>query len=272
MKGFFEQVYQTMKMQYKDYFFDKSIYLSLAIWPIFDFIQTYFSFKPFSSSVMMEKLGLKTESGILVYLLLGFVALRCFYTFIQSAWRSSYAMRISGSLELLYMSPANRFAVLLGSSIASFIGSLWMIVVFTIGVLISSPEAILGHIPMMLFGIIILLITAISWGVLLHSLFLFSRDSGFLFTIFQSPLEMFTGARMPFQYMPLWAQTIGALYPATYVIRLIRQVFMYGSTFKVIGTEVLISILMASAMCLLSMVMIKVSEKNAKIYGTATLF
>lgn len=269
---FIRVVLAGMHLQYKEYFFNKSIYLSLGIWPIIGFITTYYTYKPFSRITLLQKIGLNSEGDIYVFLLLGFTAMRCFYSFIQSAWQSSYSLRISGALELLYLSPANRLAVLLGNSIASLLGSIWIVFIFTIGTLIVFPKSLtISFIPLV-FSVVLLFITAISWGVFLHSLFLYSRDSGFLFTIFQDPVEMFTGAKMPFDFMPLWARVIGSILPLTYVITVIRKLLMNGTAIYSLKAEIGLSLLISLILFFLAYIISKISEKNSNVNGTATLF
>lgn len=262
----------SMRLQHKDYFFKKSIYLSLGIWPIMGFITTYYSYKPFSRMLLLKKVGLNSEADIYVFLLIGFVAMMSFYTFIQSAWQSSYSLRISGALELLYLSPANRLAVLLGNTIASLLGSIWMIAVFAVGTLLLFPESLTISLGTFLFSILLLFVTATSWGVFLHSLFLYSRDSGFLYTIFQDPVQMFTGAKIPFEFMPLWAKMIGFGLPLTYVITILRGLLMNGKSIGQLKFEIGMSLLISCILFWSAHIIAKISENRAKINGSATLF
>lgn len=269
---FLRVLLQSMRLQHKDYFFKKSIYLSLGIWPIIGFITTYYSYKPFSTLLFLKKVGLNSEGDIYVFLLIGFVAMMCFYTFIQSAWQSSYSLRMSGALELLYLSPANRLGVLLGNSIASLLGSIWIVVIFALGTFLLFPESLTLSFGTTSLCITLLFLTAISWGVFLHSLFLYSRDSGFLYTIFQDPVQMFTGAKIPFEFMPLWAKIIGYGLPLTYVITVLRSLLMKGASFYELRFEMGISLLISGLLFSGAHFIAKVSERNARIHGTATLF
>lgn len=269
---FLRVLLESMRLQHKDYFFKKSIYLSLGIWPIIGFVTTYYSYKPFSRMTLLKKVGLNSEADIYVFLLIGFVAMMCFYTFIQSAWQSSYSLRMSGALELLYLSPANRMAVLLGNSIASLFGSIWIVAIFAIGTLFLFPESLTLSLSRFLLSITLLLLTATSWGVFLHSLFLYSRDSGFLYTIFQDPVQMFTGAKIPFEFMPLWAKAIGYGLPLTYVITILRGLLMNGASLYELRFELALSLLISGLLFFGAHLIARISEKNAKIHGTATLF
>ncbi|MCT4599085.1 MAG: ABC transporter permease [Vallitalea sp.] len=270
--SFIRLVYANVRLQHKNYFFNKTIYLSLFLWPVLGFINIYYSYKPFSNNILMKKIGLQHNEEIYLFLLIGFVAMKFFYSLIQSAWQSSYAIRISGTLELLYMSPSNRIAMLIGNSIASLFGSIWMFVVFSVGMLILFKDFLSINILSLILSILLLCILSIIWGVFLNSLFLMSRDSGFLFTIFGDPVEMFTGAKMPFEHMPIWAKGIGYIFPITYIIIVLRKSLMYNIRIEDMKYEYLICILMGIILLAISIVIMKIGEKRAMKNGTATLF
>lgn len=270
--AFLRIIYASIIQQHKDYFCHKTIYITLCVWPILTFITTYYSYKPFSRTIIMEKLGLGSEQEIYLFLLLGFIGMMSFDTLIQSAWRSAYATRISGALELLYMSPANRLAVLIGNAISSLLGSVWMIAVFGLIMMGIFREAIMLHIPSVICCAILLLLISICWGVFLNSLFLYSRDSGFLFTVFQYPVEMFSGAKIPYRMLPLWARSIGGVMPLTYIIIIMRRVILNGALIRDMGFELSLSVGLGIILLLLAFIIVKRAEKNARIHGSATLF
>lgn len=269
---FLRCVYAHMVLQKKDYFINKSIYISLSIWPILAFLTTYFSYKPFENQKILEKLNLMDIRQLYVYLLIGFVCMMCFDTLIQSAWRSSYAIRISGALELLYMSPANRLASLIGNGLTSLFGSIWMVFIFGGITLYHYRQYV--HIPVGSFivGLMLLFFVALCWGVFLNSLFLTSRDSGFLFTIFQYPVEIFSGAKIPYRMMPLWARALGSFMPLTYVIIVLRKIVINNMPITAMVKECLISIVIGLVLLMLAEVLMRGAEKKARIKGTAVLF
>ncbi|GKX31777.1 multidrug ABC transporter permease [Vallitalea longa] len=270
--NFIRLVLANVRAQYKNYFFSKRIYLSLFIWPVIEFINIYYTYKPFNNDILLNKIGLKHDEEIYLYLLIGFVAMRFFYTLIQSAWQSSYLLRYSGALELIYMSPSSRMAMLIGNSIASLFGSVWMFIIFASGMIVIFKDFLQINILSALVSILLLCVLAVIWGVFLNSLFLLSRDSGFLYTIFQGPIDMFTGAKMPFSYMPLWAKIIGYIFPLTYIIIVLRKALMYDAGFVELLPDFIICSLIGTFLLIISHLMMKIGERNAMENGTATLF
>ena len=272
MKYFLQVVRCNVNMQYKNYFFNKSIYMSLLVWPLIMFINAYYSYKPFSTETLYLRIGLKSYEELYLFLFIGFVSMMFFWSLVQSAWQSAFMYRISGTLELLYMTPASRVACLLGNAIGSLVGSVWMLIVFAIIVFIVYSKFVFINIFSLVIGLIILFILSICWGVFLNSLFLLSRDGGFLYTILEAPMEIFSGVKLPFSLMPVWAKGIGLLFPLTYIITILRKSILFESSLKEIFPYIGICCIIALVLIVSSWFILSYGEKQAKITGSATLF
>lgn len=272
MKYFLQVVECNIKMQYKNYFYNKSIYMSLVLWPLIMFVNAYYSYKPFSTETLYVRIGLKSYEELYLFLFIGFISMIFFWSLVQSAWQSAFMYRISGTLELLYMSPANRVACLLGNAIASLVGSVWMLLIFAIIVFIVYSKFVVLNILTLIIGLTMLFILSICWGVFLNSLFLLSRDGGFLFTILEAPMEIFSGVKLPFSLMPFWAKGIGLLFPLTYVITILRKSILFQTSLKELFPSMIICCIIALVLVSASYFILFYGEKKAKITGSATLF
>lgn len=269
---FLNVVLASIRMQHKNYFFNKSIYVSLTLWPMLAFFTTYFSYQNFSKEAIFRAIGLSSPEEVFVYLLIGFMGMKAFYVLIQSAWQSAYTTRFTGTLELIYMSPSSQMAIMIGNAIASLLGSLWFLLVFFGGMMVLFKEITYKYGFSLLIGLIILLITAICWGVFLNSLFLSSRDSGFLYTVFQTPVEMFSGAQIPYGLMPMWAKFIGAGMPLTYMIQVLRKVGLYGESYVAVLTELFFALGLSVMLLILSYFILVMTKKKSRKNGSAVLF
>lgn len=269
---FIQIIYASIRMQHKNYFFNKSIYISLTLWPLLAFFTTYFSYMNFSQEAIYRTIGLGSREEVFVYLLIGFMGMKAFYVLIQSAWQSAYTTRFTGTLELIYMSPACKLAIMIGNAIASLLGSIWFLLVFFVGMMVLFYDIVGSNALDLLIGLVILIVTATCWGVFLNSLFLSSRDSGFLFTVFQTPVEMFSGAQIPYGLMPLWAKIIGAGMPLTYMIHVLRKVGLYGVGYGEAAMDLLIALCLSGVLLGVSYVILSSTEKSSKRNGSAVLF
>ena len=114
--GYFVKILKAeMRKQHKNRFFGKSIYVSLFIWPMLTFITAYYSYKPFPLDKIVGGLGYINESNLIIFVLMGYMCLIFFRCFVQSAWFFSME-RTYGTLELVYLTPANRLAFIMGNA------------------------------------------------------------------------------------------------------------------------------------------------------------
>jgi len=262
-------VKSNFEMQYKNYFHSKFIYLSLLVWPIISFANSYYSYFPFIKDSSLKKLGLNNTNDLLVFMFIGFMAMIFFGNLVQACWQFSYLMRASATLELLYMSPANRFAVLLGNALGSLFGSVWSLVVLSIVLLITYSDHLKFNFLSFAFSIGLLFVVAIAWGIFLNSLFLITRDNGFLYTILESPMEIFSGVKLPFNLMPMWAQLVGYLFPLTYIISVMRLSIIYNALPSDLMGRWLICLAISIILVIGSHLFIRLGEKHVKKNGSA---
>ena len=271
MNGFWNLVFAEMKKQYKNYFHNKFIYFSLFLWPMLSFVNGYYQFKPFDFTAVSEKVPYLTGESLLSFVLIGYMAMIFFRTLVQSAWHFSFE-RTSGTLELVYLSPANRLAIVLGNCLSALLNSVWLFVVFMIGIQISFSGVSVAN-PF-LFGsaFLMMIIMSVIWGMLLNGLFIITRDSGFLFTILEEPMELFAGVKVPVGLMPMWAQGIASAFPLTYAIRTLRM-FMFETvnfteTLRIFGIMTLVCI----TMFILTLLTLKWGEEHNRKTGNMALF
>ncbi|MDF2484192.1 MAG: ABC-type polysaccharide/polyol phosphate export system, permease component [Herbinix sp.] len=269
MRSFVKTFAAEIVKQHKNYFYSKTIYISLFLWPLFSFITTYYSFQVFDLS--KSKVPYITAENVVVYLLLGYMCMSLFRCLVQSAWRFSFE-RFHGTLELIFLSPSNRAAVLLGNAVASLFESVIITVVFTVFMLVLKSEALFFKLLPAVIVFLLVIGMAVVWGMFLNSLFLFSRDTNFLFTVLEEPMEIFSGVKVPIILFPLWAKMIAAIFPLTYAIEAVRRVMLYGSSLYEIRIYLLIGILIMIALLIAIMIILVIVEKHIRVTGNITLF
>jgi ABC-2 type transport system permease protein len=113
---------------------------------------------------------------------------------------------------------------------------------------------------------------AVVWGIFLNSLFLFSRDSGFLYTILEEPMEIFSGVKVPTMLFPLWAKVIAAVFPLTYAIEAVRRVMLLGSSLYDIRGFLFIGSIIIVILILAILFILKLVERHVRSTGNMALF
>ena len=269
MRRFLKSVVAEVVKQHKNYFHSKLIYISLFVWPFLSLVTTFYGFKAFDLSAC--NVSYINAENMIVYLVLGYMCMSFFRSLVQSAWNFSFE-RMSGTLELIYLSPASRQGVLLGNAISSVFESVIVMVVFGVATIISKYEVLkMKFLPCSVIFIIVG-IMAVLWGMFLNALFLFSRDNDFLFTILEEPMEIFSGVKVPTTIFPLWAKSISVIFPLTYAIEAVRKVVLQGSSLlelkEFIGQSIIIILILYSA----TLWIIHKVEKHSRKTGNLTLF
>lgn len=269
MKAFMKTFTAELEKQHKNYFYSKTIYISLFLWPLLSFITAYYGFQAFDLSKC--KVTYITSDNVVVYLLLGYMCMSFFRSLVQSAWRFSFE-RYHGTLELIYLSPSNRVAVLLGNAVSSLFESVFVIVVFTVIMLFIKSKVLYVQMLPCLVVFLVVMSMAVVWGIFLNSLFLFSRDSGFLFTILEEPMEIFSGVKVPTLLFPLWAKALAAVFPLTYAVEAVRRVMLLGSSLYDIRGFLFVGSFIVVLLMLAIMLILKLVERHVRMTGNMALF
>ncbi|MGB7605449.1 MAG: ABC transporter permease [Lutisporaceae bacterium] len=257
--------------QHRYLFQSKFVYFTLLLWPILSFVNEFYVFKPFDlkgSAIIID--GLNATQSLLIFLLTGYVGYLCFWSMVQSAWEMSDE-RSNGTLETIFQSPVNRQALIYGRALGAIFENTWMFIIFSIfmySFFYSNLANLIAFLPIVF---IILIISATIWGGFMNAIFLFSRDATFLFYVFNNPMSLFSGTRIPVTVFPIWAKVISTIFPLTHVLVIIRSIFYQGKlNINLIDwTSLTVSLLIIGA---LTAVIIKKAEKNARINGSWTFY
>ena len=124
MKKIFLVIKAEIKKQQKHDYHSAFVYLSLLIWPILGFLEVYYTYKPFSLTGYM---GISDSKELLAFLGTGFMSYTCFWSMVQNAWSMANQERKGGTLEITFLSPANRLAMMYGRALGALIQEVWML-------------------------------------------------------------------------------------------------------------------------------------------------
>ena len=263
---------ETLK-QHRTLFSSRLIYFSLFIWPALQLASAYYTFQPFSgSSTVAHQWSLATNPRtIFLFFTTGMLGYTFFWSLVQSAWHFSFE-RFNGTLELLFLSPANRFMLVLANGAAALIQSVWLFFVFTIGIILLVGGLHVANAAMFLVAFLGLLIPAIAWATFLNSLFIFSRDSGFLYTILDDPMSFLAGVKIPLLAFPFWVRLIGLIFPLTTSLIILRGALLEGADIIALSGQLLFLLVFSALLLLLSVFLLKRGEEHARKSGSLTLF
>ncbi|MBU7017989.1 MAG: ABC transporter permease [Theionarchaea archaeon] len=189
-------------------------------------ITYYFIYLPFDHDIINVQ-GFKmplldfTLAGQVIYLL-----------FVNMILIGSYFSeeRLQGTLEVIFLTPCNRLALLLGGSIAGLINYFWFALGLTLVVFILDIELRIRSLPAVILSISLAICSTIIIGMLFQILFVSSRRGGLWATVLQEPVIFVSGIVFPLQYAPRLIQLLGAAIPLSYSVLAFRASVFSGAT------------------------------------------
>jgi ABC-2 type transport system permease protein len=267
-----KKTYQIIKAevikQHRNWFHSHVIYFSLLIWPIITLMNAYYSYKPFDLSQKVLR-GFNSEQSIILFLITGFLGYVCFWSLVQSAWQMG-SERQNGTLEIIFLTSASRITIMYGRALGALFENIWMFFIFCVFNMIYIKEISLTNLIYLPLSFIILMISAVVWGGLMNVIFLFSRDASILFNIFDEPMVLFSGVRIPTTVFPLWAKAIAVLFPLTHSLSIIRSLLMKGYIESFVSIYKWLCSLFI--MVVFTIWMLKKAEKHARQTGNLTFY
>lgn len=272
MFNFLKVVKAEAIKKHKSQYHSISIYFSLLLWPILELFTAYFTYQPFLNLQGSSSLAnWISEDKVTIFIIIGYVVFMFFNVLVDSAWGFS-TERIHGTLDLIYLSPSNMYAVLLGNVVSSLFISIWMFLVFSVGALFIFTDLNIFHYYMIFIVVAVLVISSTCWGIFLNAIFLFARDTRLLYTIIKAPMDIFSGVKVPFNAFPFWAKFIGSVYPLTWSLNIIRKIFIDAAKIKDIFGELCIVLFMCILITCITIIILKKAEEYSLKTGNNTLF
>lgn len=259
--------------QHRILFGSPLVTFSLLIWPGLQLAATYYAFKPFENAPgLAENWPLAADPrAILLFFTTGSLGYTFFWSLVQSAWHFSYE-RANGTLEMMFLTPANRLALVLANGASALMQNTWLFFAFSVALIAFVGGLHVAYPLMFVVAFFALLVPAVAWGVFLNSLLMFSRDSGFLYTILEDPMSFFAGVRIPLLALPFWARLIGLVFPLTTSLIVLRGALLDGATIATLWPQMGILLGISALLILLSIWLLHVGENHARRTGSLTLF
>lgn len=259
--------------QHRRIFASKLVVFSMLIWPVLQLAATYYTVSPLAATPgIAERWPLAADpERLLAFLATGALGFTFFFSLVQSAWHFSFE-RQTGTLELLFLSPANRLVLVVANGFGALVQNAWLFACFTIAAFTLLDVVHVAHPAMYAVIFLAMLIPAIAWGALLNSLLIFSRDSAFLYTLLDDPMWFVSGVRLPLFALPGWLRAIGSVVPLTGSLVVVRGALLDGQGLgdlagELVGLAVLSTILLLAAVGAL-----RAGEARAQRTGQLQLF
>ena len=134
-----------------------------------------------------------------------------------------------GTMENLLSMPATPLEIMLGKVLPYLgVGAVQVAVVLIAAKLIFDVPFV-GALPLLLSGVFIFVAALVILGYLISTVSRTQMQAMQLTFFFFLPSLLLSGFMFPYRGMPVWAQTLGEIFPLTHFLRLIRAVMLKGS-------------------------------------------
>lgn len=259
--------------QHRILFGSPLVSFSMLVWPALQLGSAYYAFLPFlHTSGLVAHWSLAADARtVLLFFITGMLGYNFFAAIVQSSWQFSFE-RFHGTLEILFLTPANRLVLILANGVGALIQSVWFFLIFATGLIVFVGGLHMSSPAMFLVAFLGLLIPAVCWAAFLNSVCIFARDSSFVYTILESTMAFFSGVRIPLLAFPLWIRIIGSVLPLTTSLIVLRGALLSNETLLTLWPSLLFLASISLAMLLLAIVILKKGEEHARLHGTLTLF
>jgi ABC-2 type transport system permease protein len=160
-----------------------------------------------------------------------------FNSFIFSAvFGGSHAIRGEqehGTAELVFVTPSNKLAWLLGKMMGNLIFSIitfFVLLIFGAVLFGFHPEA-QPNIPLAIIGILLTMIALTSFGLVFAGICFMAKRENELSQVLWPMMVLFGGLAFPITNFPLWWKIIAWMIPVTHGAEITRNALLLGSTF-----------------------------------------
>ncbi|MEU7034805.1 ABC transporter permease [Streptomyces sp. NPDC046237] len=258
--------------QHRRLFGQPLVAFSMLVWPVLQLATTYYTLRPVATaSPAAANWPLAADPDrLLAFLATGTLAYAFFFSLVQSAWHFSFE-RATGTLELLFLSPAGRLTLMIANGAGALLQNAWLLTCFTVAALTGFGA--LSVSAWWMYGVVFLalLVPAVAWGAFLNSLLVFSRDSAFLYTILDEPLWFVSAVRLPHFALPAAIQVVGAVFPLTGSLIAVRGALLEHRTLTdlapaLLGLTALSALLLGAAA-----VILRVGEARSQRTGRLSM-
>ncbi len=186
----------------------------------------YFIYLPFPHDIL-DVQGFKmplldfTLAGQIIYLL-----------FVNMILIGSYFAeeRFQGTLETIFLTPCNRFALLLGGSLAGLVNYLWFILGLTSVIFFLDINPHIHSFSAVFLSITLTVFSTLVIGVLFQVFFISSRRGTMWGTVLQEPVVFVSGIVFPLQYAPRFIQLLASAVPLSYSVLAFRASVFAGAS------------------------------------------
>lgn len=201
------------------------LFFLLTSWTIYEIIGQTVSLEYFVS-----------KAGISNYLAFAAIGFAFLGLILNASWAGAEGIRNeqeAGTLELIFVTPSNKIAWLIGKMMAAQTFSLISLTITLITSSVFFGLDLLTHanIPMAILGMVLTMIGMSSFSFALAGLTFIIKRTNDLNQFLWPTMTFFCGLAFPVEVLPTWAQIISWAFPLTHGLNITRKALLLGYGF-----------------------------------------
>lgn len=134
-----------------------------------------------------------------------------------------------GTMENLLAMPASPLEIMLGKVMPYFLVGAMQVVVILVAAKVLFNVPFVGNLGILLLGVLIFVLALVILGYTISTFSRTQMQAMQLTFFFFLPSILLSGFMFPFDGMPVWARTLGEVFPLTHFLRLVRAVMLKGA-------------------------------------------
>ncbi|MEV0622091.1 ABC transporter permease [Nonomuraea sp. NPDC050404] len=257
--------------QHRVIFGSRTTLFAMVLWPLMQLATSYYTVRPLTDTPgIAERWPLAAEpERLLAFLATGALAYAFFFSVLESSWWFSYE-RATGTLEGLFLTPANRLVLVLANGAGAMVQNTWLFTCMASALITATGTVHVTHPLMYAVVLLALVIPATAFGALINSILIFARDASMMFNLIEEPLWFATGVRLPLFALPSWLRACGTVLPLTGSLIVMRGA-LDGATIGALLPELALLGGLSAAFVALAAIVLRAGEKRAQRTGELRL-
>src|SRR5262245_25534452 len=146
--------------------------------------------------------------------------------------------RERGTMENLLSMPARPFEVLLGKIIPYILVGYVQVGLILIAAHFLFRVPMVGDLGLLLAVALLFIVANLAMGITFSTLARNQLQAMQMSFFFFLPSLLLSGFMFPFRGMPVWAQTIGEIFPLTHFLRVVRGILLKGNGVEDVAPEI----------------------------------
>jgi ABC-2 type transport system permease protein len=245
--------------------------ISTVIWPIPLLALNVYQYMAFGTQASVSE-ALQPYGGIGL-IIVGTIVYLLYNRLLWGTGISIQSERWMGTIEVLFLTPANKMVILLASGLSSLIEASWWIVsIFMLGWAIFGVQPNIVSLPAVIICILSTMAALVSVGIFFAGFFVLTRAADQLASGLQAPIRFFSGVAFPVQALPQMLQYVSYMIPVTYGIMALRKSVLLGGGLDLISLDIAALWIISIIFLFFGRIALGIVERQAKKKGTLYMF